>query len=127
MPLSDHEQQLLDQIERALYAEDPKFASNVRSVHRGRVRRFSLVWGGIGALLGLALVLVGLVAEIIPLSVAGFVVLVAAVSYAVHAVRTRHDAPAAPSRGGARVIPMRRRGLRSTMEQRLRRRFDERQ
>lgn len=30
MPLSEHEQRLLDQIERELYAEDPKFASTVR-------------------------------------------------------------------------------------------------
>ena len=29
MPLSDHEQRMLDQIESALYAEDPKFASSV--------------------------------------------------------------------------------------------------
>ena len=35
MPLSEHEQRMLDQIERALYAEDPKFASNVRG---GRMR-----------------------------------------------------------------------------------------
>ncbi|RZL78658.1 MAG: DUF3040 domain-containing protein, partial [Rhodococcus sp. (in: high G+C Gram-positive bacteria)] len=27
MPLSEHEQRMLDQIESALYAEDPKFAS----------------------------------------------------------------------------------------------------
>jgi uncharacterized protein (DUF58 family) len=31
MPLSDHEQRLLEQIERALYEDDPKFASSVRS------------------------------------------------------------------------------------------------
>lgn len=30
MPLSDREQRMLDQIESALYAEDPKFASSVR-------------------------------------------------------------------------------------------------
>ena len=35
MPLSEHEQRMLDQIESALYAEDPKFASNVRG---GRMR-----------------------------------------------------------------------------------------
>ncbi len=40
MPLSEHEQRLLDQIERALYAEDPKFASAVRaSDPRNRARR----------------------------------------------------------------------------------------
>ena len=27
MPLSEHEQRMLEQMERALYAEDPKFAS----------------------------------------------------------------------------------------------------
>ena len=31
MPLSEHEQRLLEQMERALYAEDPKFASSLRS------------------------------------------------------------------------------------------------
>ena len=31
MPLSEHEQRLLEQMERALYAEDPKFASTLRS------------------------------------------------------------------------------------------------
>ena len=36
MPLSEHEQRLLEQIERALYAEDPKFASTVRG---GKLRR----------------------------------------------------------------------------------------
>jgi hypothetical protein len=36
VPLSEHEQRLLEQIERALYAEDPKFASTVRG---GRLRK----------------------------------------------------------------------------------------
>ncbi|MFI6869576.1 DUF3040 domain-containing protein [Nocardia sp. NPDC050406] len=35
MPLSEHEQRMLEQIESALYAEDPKFASTVRG---GRLR-----------------------------------------------------------------------------------------
>ena len=30
MPLSDHEQRMLDQIESELSTEDPKFASSVR-------------------------------------------------------------------------------------------------
>lgn len=38
MPLSEHEQRMLDQIESALYAEDPKFASSVRG---GRLRAAS--------------------------------------------------------------------------------------
>ena len=41
MPLSDHEQRMLDQIESALYAEDPKFASSVRggTLHAPSARR----------------------------------------------------------------------------------------
>ncbi|WP_148113789.1 DUF3040 domain-containing protein, partial [Saezia sanguinis] len=35
MPLSEHEQRMLEQIESALYAEDHKFASTVRA---GRLR-----------------------------------------------------------------------------------------
>lgn len=38
MPLSEHEQRMLDQIESALYAEDPKFASTVRG---GRIKAAS--------------------------------------------------------------------------------------
>ena len=30
VPLSEHEQRMLEQMERALYAEDPKFASTMR-------------------------------------------------------------------------------------------------
>ena len=30
MPLSEHEQKMLEQMEQALYAEDPKFASQMQ-------------------------------------------------------------------------------------------------
>ena len=36
MPLSEHEQRMLDEIERALYEDDPKFAT---SVNVSRIRR----------------------------------------------------------------------------------------
>ena len=59
MPLSEHEQRALEQIERALYAEDPKFAhswrarADVRSVRRARiVRGIAAVIVGLGILLG---------------------------------------------------------------------------
>ena len=34
VPLSENEQRLLEQMERALYAEDPKFASAMRGANR---------------------------------------------------------------------------------------------
>jgi hypothetical protein len=59
MPLSEHEQRLLEQIERALYADDPKFASSVKSTNprtwlRRRVVRSLLLF-----VLGLVVLVVG--------------------------------------------------------------------
>ena len=46
MPLSEHEQHLLEQMERALYAEDPKFASSLRGRDpRSNFRRRVLLAG----------------------------------------------------------------------------------
>jgi Flp pilus assembly protein TadB len=126
VPLSDHEQRLLDEIEQALYAEDPKFAASVRSARtRSRTRR-SAVLCVVGVVAGLALVLVGLVATIIALSVVGFVFVVASCGYAVQVVRGRRTgstAPTASSSGAARAA--RQSGLKTRMEERLRRRFDD--
>ncbi|HJQ43079.1 MAG TPA: DUF3040 domain-containing protein [Jatrophihabitantaceae bacterium] len=123
MPLSEHEQRLLDQIEQALYAEDPKFASAVRSARsRSRARR-SITLAIFGVLVGLGLVLVGLVTSLIVLSVIGFVFVVAAVGFGVQSLRNRTASsdPGVPTGGR----PARPSGLRTRMEDRLRRRFDE--
>ena len=82
MPLSEHEQRLLDQIERALYQEDPKFASTVKSTDlrthmRRRLRRAAFV-----LVLGFAILLTGLIAfsglTSTIVGVTGFVVMVGA-------------------------------------------------
>jgi len=39
MALSDDEQRALDDIERALYADDPRFASRITGVDRSSARR----------------------------------------------------------------------------------------
>src|SRR5215470_8494933 len=96
VPLSDHEQRLLDQIEQALYAEDPKFASAVRSARRRSSTRRSLTFALIGVLVGLGLVLVGLLTSLIVLSVVGFVLVVAACGFATQAFRTRGGNTTAP-------------------------------
>ncbi len=69
MPLSENEQRLLEQIERALVEDDPKFASTVRSTDPRtyllrRVRRSAVVF-----LLGLAVLVVGVVLNQVPLTV----------------------------------------------------------
>lgn len=81
MPLSEHEQRILDEIERRLVAEDPRFArSTTLATPRGaaisRVRR-----GIVAFALGLGLLVFGLFAGtetpalLIALGVAGFSVM----------------------------------------------------
>lgn len=126
MPLSEHEQRLLDEIEQALYAEDPKFASSVRSARARRRLRSSMVLCVLGVLAGLGLVLVGLLANLVVLSVVGFVLLVGAVGYAAQSLRRRSSAePAAGTASGSAARVARPSSLRARMEDRMRRRFDE--
>jgi len=75
VPLSEHEQRLLEQMERALSAEDPKFASALRgSDLRGRFRRRALL-GVLGLLVGVTLLLVGVASKQTAVAVLGFLVM----------------------------------------------------
>ena len=128
MPLSDHEQRLLDEIEQALYAEDPKFAASVRSARtRSRVRR-TVVLCAVGVIAGLALILVGLIVPVIALSVVGFVLVVGSCGFAIQMLRGRDHSSTAPddvSGVQSSTQASKQSGLRSRMEDRLKRRFDE--
>ncbi len=132
MPLSDHEQRMLDQIESALYAEDPKFASSVRGGHlRAPSGRRRLQGAGL-FLLGLAMLVAGvaikatMIGGFPALSVLGFVVMFAGVVFAV----SGPPASGARDRGEAGRKSVRRSGsgggsFTNRMEDRFRRRFDE--
>jgi Protein of unknown function (DUF3040) len=125
VPLSDHEQRLLDEIEQALYAEDPKFAASVRSARtRSRTRR-SAVLCAFGVVAGLALVLVGLLTNLIVLSVVGFVLVVGSCGYAAQVIRGNRGRSTAAPVSGPSARPARPGGLKSRMEERLKKRFDE--
>ena len=75
MPLSEHEQRQLEQIEQALYREDRALVRRVRSsdprVHYRRRVAEALV----GLALGAAMIAAGIVLPVIGLAVAGFVVM----------------------------------------------------
>jgi uncharacterized membrane protein YqjE len=75
VPLSEHEQRQLEQIEQALYRQDRRLARLVRSsdprVHYKRRVAEALV----GLALGAAMIAAGIVLAVIGLAVAGFVVL----------------------------------------------------
>ena len=89
MPLSDHEQRMLDQIESALYAEDPKFASSVRGGNlRAPSTRRRLQGAGL-FVIGLAMLVAGvafratMIGSFPILSVVGFIVMFAGVVFAI--------------------------------------------
>ncbi len=83
MPLSDHEQRLLEQMEQALLAEDPKFATAMRGADlRRRYRRRAIV-AGLIFVVGVVLLMTGAITNVIPLGVAGFVVMLGSAWYAV--------------------------------------------
>lgn len=69
MPLSEHEQRMLEEIESALYAEDPKFASNVKRRRLGRSSGRRRVQAAAIFVIGLVLLVVG---PIIGISIGGF-------------------------------------------------------
>jgi hypothetical protein len=106
VPLSEHEQRLLEQMERALYAEDPKFASALRGHDlRGRYRRRAVL-GGFGVLVGLALLPVGIASKAVLLSVLGFLIMLGSAFFAVSSWRR------APAAGDVAVVPEGGRGRR---------------
>jgi hypothetical protein len=78
VPLSEEELRLLEQMERALVAEDPKFASALRGTTvRRNARRRSFIAGGV-FLLGVAVMMAGAVMGDNPgivLGIVGFVVM----------------------------------------------------
>ncbi len=81
MPLSEHEQRVLEQLERDLGA-DPKLG---RSMARGPRNRGRIALGVIGVIAGLGVVLIGVVAAIVPLGIVGFALMTAAAMWAIFA------------------------------------------
>ena len=94
MPLSEHEQRQLEQIEQALYREDPRFGRLVRSSDPRVHYKRKLVQGLIGMLAGAGGLAAGLATHRQWLEAAGAAVLVLSLVWVVvcwrrHAARVR--------------------------------------
>ena len=140
MPLSEHEQRRLDQIERALYQEDPKFASTVRSTDLRSHTRRRLFRAVVVLLLGFGLMFAGLVAKNFVLGIVGFGVMVGALVLAMTGLSRSGSQPSLRLVGGAGAEGRQRRSERPArgakprssgsfterVEERWRRRWDER-
>jgi hypothetical protein len=82
VPLSEHEQRQLEQIEQALYADYPKLAQAVRARDPKIHYKRRVVQAAIGFLLGVGLLLAGVVSKVIFVGVGGFVVMLACAMWA---------------------------------------------
>ncbi|MCZ2824818.1 MULTISPECIES: DUF3040 domain-containing protein [unclassified Modestobacter] len=137
VPLSEHEQRLLEQIERALVDDDPKFASTVRTGDRRQKARRKLQLGAVLVVVGLAVVVGGVALPNVVVGVLGFLV---AFGGAVLGVLNYKAAtgevpagsapgpagrPAAGGRGGSSSAKSRRQPLKNRLEERFRRRYDQ--
>jgi Protein of unknown function (DUF3040) len=122
VPLSEHEQRQLEQIEQALYADYPRFANAVRKrdprVHYKR----RVIQAAFGFLIGVGLLLAGVITTYVLIGVAGFVVMLAASMWALTSYRhmtgvTTGRGPAKERRNKAAST-----GLMDRLEERWRRR-----
>jgi hypothetical protein len=109
VPLSEHEQRQLEQIEQALYSDYPKLAQSVRSQDPRVHYKRRVVEAAIGFLIGVGMLLAGVISKIIPVGVGGFLVMLACAMWALTSWRHMGGIvsgrgigtarPAAPARG----------------------------
>ncbi len=112
MELSEEELRLLEQMERALVEEDPKFASTLRGTSFQRAARRRMIMGGAVLIAGIGLLIVAVLVDVntvvqTVIGVLGFVVMLGGAILALTSARTP-GAPAvnvrAASRGGFGVV-----------------------
>ncbi|MFF3563079.1 MULTISPECIES: DUF3040 domain-containing protein [unclassified Streptomyces] len=132
MPLSEHEQRMLEQMERALYAEDPKFASALEGSGLRTYTRRRVYLAVAGFLVGIGLLMAGMIAQQPWISVVGFLVMLGCAVLAVTGWRRAARpgstaAPAGHSHPGnpGRARRQSRRGMMDRIEERWQRRRDE--
>jgi hypothetical protein len=133
VPLSEHEQRLLEQIERALVDDDPKFASTVRTGDRRQKARRRLQIGTGLVVVGLAVMVIG-VLKFWPVGVLGFLVMFGGAVLGIlnYKAATGAVQPGAvpgpaggPGHGRGKAPKARRQPLKNRLEERFRRRYDQ--
>jgi predicted tellurium resistance membrane protein TerC len=134
VPLSEEEQRLLEQMEQALAADDPKFASTLRgSALAARGRRQALI-AGAAFVLGIGVLMIGAVTQQTLVAVGGFVVMLGSAYFFTVAWRRAQagDAEKAAPAPGGNVHTLRPKQQQRTngtfmdrMEERWRRRRDD--
>lgn len=93
MPLSEEELRLLEQMERALSEEDPKFASTLRGTTLRQAARRRAILAGVAFAAGVAVMMGGAVSGYWPVGVIGFVVMLGSATMLLSALRGQRGAP----------------------------------
>ncbi len=102
MPLSEHEQRQLEQIEQALHREDPKFGRLVRSSDPRVHYKRKLLQGLFGVLIGAGALAAGVVTRHVYLEAAGAAIMLLSLVWALASWR-RHIARVQPARRRAKA------------------------
>lgn len=93
MPLSEEELRLLEQMERALVEEDPKFASTLRGTSLRRSARRRAILAGVAFGVGIVVLMTGAVTEFWAVGIVGFVIMLGSATVALTAIRGQQGAP----------------------------------
>ena len=130
MPLSEEEQRLLEQMEEALAAEDPKFASALRGAASRRQQRRIVLACCLAFAAGVAVLMAGAVQMVTMVAVAGFLLMLGSAYLGLTSWRKLAD-PELPDNVTAigkardRSTAQRNSGFMNRMEDRWRRRRDD--
>ena len=95
MPLSEEELRLLEQMERALVEEDPKFASTLRGTTLRQAARRRAVLAGVVFAAGIAVLMTGAISGWWQIGIVGFVIMLGTATYGLAALRGQHAGPPA--------------------------------
>lgn len=120
MALSDHEQSLLEQMERALASEDPKFASALRGSMANRPASKSIGIAVLGVVIGIGILIAAVTLSIPALGVLGFLAIVAGFYFA----QLGTNAPASVKNSNPTAKPASNGGFMQGLEDRWDRRQD---
>ncbi|WP_313277566.1 DUF3040 domain-containing protein [Timonella senegalensis] len=126
MPLSEHEQRILEQLERDLSSQDPKLATTMtggRGASMGRI-----VAGIVGVAIGILLLVIGVANSMAWVGVIGFAIMFLAVVFAASGSKKKHDLHVIPGdpRTGAPAAAKKHHRSGGSFMQRMEERWDNR-
>ena len=105
MPLSEEELRLLEQMERALVEEDPKFASTLRGTTLRQSARRKAILAGVVFVGGIVVLMTGVIAEQPVVGILGFLIMLVSATVGLTVLRGQRNVPAGeaqhPQAGGS--------------------------